>query len=184
MVISFPNGFLFYYPCATTLEIGPTAFGCLRGDSESKIDEHVTKASDTVLKQLRLFYDQDTAESLVAKVIAFRSMHLHGRALQLLVPKAVEDIEQYTWRDGELVAGVALGWNFGDGHLHHEQLLTAIQKRCNYASGELRCIFVESQPMARPFLDWRIVDAKDGELERGNVAVDDLLKLQPYPVSK
>ena len=155
-----------------------------KGDSESKLDEHITKASATVMKQLSFFYDQDTAESLVAKVIAFRSMHLHGRALQLLIPKAVDDIEEYTWRDGELVAGVAIGWNFGEGHLHHEQLLKAIQKRCNYSSGDLRCIFVESQPMAKPFLDWRIVDAKDGELERGSVAVDDLLKLQPYPVNR
>lgn len=152
-----------------------------KGNSEEKLDQHLVKSAKTVEKQLALFYDENTAQSLVAKVIAFRAMHLHGRALQLLVPKAVNDIDQYAWRDGELIAGVSLGWNFGEGHLHDEQLLNAIQKRCNYESGELRCIFVESQPMGRPHLDWRIVDAQDGQLDAGRISIDELMELQPYP---
>lgn len=153
-------------------------------NAEEKLDENLVKSAPTVMRQLENFYEQDIAESLVAKVIAFRAMHLHGRALQLLVPKAVDDIENYTWRDGELVAGVALGWNFGEGHLHDEQLLNAIQKRCNYKAGDLRCIFVESQPFLRPSLDWRIVDAKAGEIEKGNISVEDLLNLQPWPITQ
>ncbi|MEM7371008.1 MAG: DUF3556 domain-containing protein [Bacteroidota bacterium] len=153
-----------------------------KGNGEEKMDEHLTKASKTVLRQLDMFYDKNTAESLVAKVIGFRSMHLHGRALQELVPKAVDNVKEYAWRDGELVAGVALGWNFGDGHLHDEQLLSAIQKRCQYESGELRCIMVESQPMGKPYMNWRIVDAADGEVDSGKVKVKDLEKLQPYPI--
>ena len=154
-----------------------------KGDTEEKLDQHLKKSAKTVMPQLSLFYDEETAESLVSKVIAFRSMHLHGRALQLLVPKAVDDIEQYTWRDGELIAGVALGWNFGEGHLHDEQLLNAIQKRCNYASGELRCIMVESQPIHQQHMDWRIVDAKDGKIDSGRIKIKELLALQPWPVS-
>lgn len=154
-----------------------------RDNSEEKLDQNLTKSAKTVRKQLEMFYDEDTAQSLVAKVISFRVMHLHGRALQKLVPQAVENIEQYQWRDGELVAGVALGWNFGEGHLHDEQLLAAIQKRCQFTSGELRCIMVESQPMAKPELSWRIVDAKDGELKSGTIQIDELMELQPYPTS-
>lgn len=152
-----------------------------KGNSEEKLDDHLVKSAKTVKRQLAIFYDEDTALSLVSKVIAFRAMHLHGRALQLLVPKAVADIDAYAWRDGELIAGVALGWNFGEGHLHDEQLLAAIQKRCNYASGELRCIMVESQPMGKPHLNWRIVDAQDGQLDSGEIAVAELMALQPYP---
>ena len=155
-----------------------------KGDAEEKLDAHLVKSSKTVLSQLDLFYDTYIAQSLVAKVISFRVMHLHGRALQLLVPKAVSNIEEYAWRDGELIAGVSLGWNFGDGHLHDEQLLAAIQKRCQYASGELRCIFVESQPMVRPHLDWRIVDAKAGQIDSGRVSIDELVELQPYPIAE
>lgn len=151
-----------------------------KGNSEEKLDDHLVKSAKTIKRQLAMFYDKDTALSLVSKVIAFRAMHLHGRALQLLVPKAVDDIDAYAWRDGELIAGVALGWNFGEGHLHDEQLLTAIQKRCGYASGELRCIMVESQPMGNPHLNWRIVDAQDGQLDSGKIAVAELMALQPY----
>ncbi len=152
-----------------------------KGDSDERLDEQITKAASTVNKQLGMFYDEETSFVLTSKVTAFRMMHLHGRALQQLIPLAVDDVEDYRWRDGELVAGLVLGWNFGDGHLHDEQLLSAIQKRCDYEAGELRCIFVESQPMLRPIMEYRIVDAKDGELTSGIVKIDDLMALQPYP---
>ncbi len=57
---------------------------------------------------------------LVGKVVAFRLMHLAGRALCLLVPRAVDDPSEREWVDGEILAGLVLGWNFGDGHLHDE----------------------------------------------------------------
>jgi hypothetical protein len=110
-------------------------------------------------------------------------MHLHGRALPLLVPKAVDRVEDYEWIDGEIVAGLALGWNFGDGHLHQEQLLRAIQEQCGFEEGELRCVFVESQPLGGSTLEWRIHDAKTGLRERGEVGVRDLVGRPPWPES-
>ena len=86
--------------------------------------------------------------------------------------------------DGELVAGIVLGWNFGDGHLHDERLLEAVQKQCAFEEGELRCIFVESQPFGRPWLHWRIADAKSGRLEEGRLAIPRLLTLQPWESSE
>jgi len=151
-----------------------------KGDSEEKLNSSLIKSCPTVMHQLDKFYDEKTARLLFSKVIAFRAMHLHGRALQLLVPKAVNDIELYQWRDGELIGGIVLGWNFGDGHLHNEQLLNSIQKRCKFESGELRCIFVESQPIHQQNMDWRIVDAKDGEIEKGRIRIKELIDLQPY----
>ena len=47
----------------------------------------------------------------------------------------------------EKLAGLVLGWNFGDGHLHNERLLDIVQQQCHFAEGDLRCIFVESQPL-------------------------------------
>ena len=110
-------------------------------------------------------------------------MHLHGRALHDLIPKAVDNIEEYVYRDGEIIAGIVLGWNFGDGHLHNEQLLKAVQKRCNYKAGELRCIVVESQPLFKPYMEWQIFDAKDGLLEKGKANVKDLTTRQPWPTA-
>lgn len=152
-----------------------------RDESVKKLDRGLVKVAPLVDDQLRKFYDETTVTAVFSKVMAFRAMHLHGRALRELVPKAVEDVDRYAWFDGELVAGVVIGWNFGDGHLHDEQLLRAVQAQCGFEEGELRCIFVESQPLFHPHLPYRIVDAKTGELERGSVSVDSLLEGQPWP---
>ncbi len=150
-----------------------------RGESYRKLGK-LTASSAWVYDQLDRFYDRSTAVGLVGKVMGFRLMHLHGRALPLLVPKAVERLEDYEWVDGELVAGLALGWNFGDGHLHQEQLQRSIQAQCGFEPGELRCIFVESQPLGGTALGYRIVDAASGELERGELDVAELRTRQPW----
>src|SRR5579872_1326979 len=152
-----------------------------RGESYRKLDR-LTKASPWVHDQLGRFYDRSTAVGLVGKVMGFRMMHLHGRAFSALVPKAVARFEDYEWVDGELVAGMALGWNFGEGHLHHEQLLTSIQAQCGFEEGELRCIFLEAQPLGRSTLAYRIADAKTGAVDRGVVDVADLRARQPWEV--
>jgi hypothetical protein len=160
---------------------GNWAYGVwfFRGESYRKL-ERLTKTSGWVYDQLDRFYDRATGVGLFGKVIAFRLMHLHGRALPVLIPKAIDRYESYEQIDGELVAGLALGWNFGDGHLHDEQLLRAIQRKCGFEPGELRCIFVEAQPFMRGTQEWRIVDAATGERERGVLDVRDMLARQPW----
>ncbi len=152
-----------------------------RGESYRKLDAHIKKSTPWVGDQLDRFYDRETAEVLLGKVIAFRLMHLHGRALQSIVPLAVDNIEEYAWVDGEIVAGAILGWNFGDGHLHDERLLTAVQAQCQFAPGELRCIFVESQPVGRPRLRYRVADACTGPIAVGDVSISELRQRQPWP---
>jgi hypothetical protein len=152
-----------------------------KGSASRKLDEHLVKASPLVQDQLARFYDEETTIAVLSKVQAFRAMHLHGRALQLLLPRAVPDIDAYEYMDGEIVAGLVLGWNFGDGHLHGPELLAAVQRQCRFEEGELRAVFVESQPMGRSTLAWAIADAAAGVRERGEVEVSDLLALQPWP---
>jgi hypothetical protein len=151
----------------------------LREGSQHKLDKLTTSAVRAD-EQLAPFYDRATVVGMVGRVMAFRLMHLHGRALPALIPKAVERLEDYEYVEGEMMAGFALGWNFGDGHLHHEQLLNAIQAQCGFEAGELRCIFVESQPLGRGTMAYRIVDAKTGLLERGELDVNALRKAQPW----
>ncbi|MFV8755479.1 DUF3556 domain-containing protein [Nannocystaceae bacterium ST9] len=162
---------------------GNWAYGVwlFRGDAHEKLAK-LTKSSAWVYEQLAPFYDRPTSVGLVGKVMGFRLMHLHGRALPELVPKAVDRLEDYEWADGELIAGLALGWNFGDGHLHDEQLLAAIQAQCAFEPGELRCIFVEAQPIGRLVQRWRIVDAATGVVAQGELSVRDLLARQPWSV--
>ncbi len=114
--------------------------------AEEKLDTHIDKsaragrqagdASSTKTRELTAF--------LLNKGLAFRAMHSHGRALNALLPHAVDDVEAYDVREGELISNVVNGWNFGDGHFHGRQLLEAVQERCGFAPGEVRVIELES----------------------------------------
>ena len=150
-----------------------------RGDSHRKLSKLTTSAG-WVHDQLARFYDRSTAVGIVGKVLGFRLMHLHGRALPILLPKAVSRLEDYEYVDGEIIAGLVLGWNFGDGHLHDERLLAAVQKQCGFETGELRCIFVEAQPLGQRTLAYRIHDARTGLLETGELDVGALRERQPW----
>ncbi len=143
------------------------------------LEKKITKTSPALLKQLLFLYDKKTAEALLSRIIAFRTMHLPGRALHSLWHKAITHLDDYVWMDGEFIAGEVVGWNFGDGHLHSETLLESIQKRCNFPSGNLRCIFVESPTLHKQEMSWRIYDAKDGKLEEGIVNLKDLKEQLP-----
>ena len=107
-----------------------------------------------------------------------------GDRLHEAIPRAVDDIEQYEWVDGEVVAGLALGWNFGDGHLHSEQLLDAVQRQCGFEEGELRVVMVESQPLFGATMAWRIADAASGPLEQGATVIAPTRAWQPWPTGE
>ncbi|MCA9677638.1 MAG: DUF3556 domain-containing protein [Kofleriaceae bacterium] len=160
----------------------PYSVWLFRGDSYRKLDR-LTKSSPWIYDQLAPLYDRATAVGLVGKVMGFRMMHLQGRALPVLIPRAVDRLEEHEYVDGEIVAGLALGWNFGDGHLHDEGLLAAIQAQCGFEPGELRCVFVEAQPLGGRTLAYRIRDAATGELDAGTVDVDVLRERQPWAAS-
>lgn len=160
---------------------GNWAYGVwlFRGESYRKLDK-LTKSAPWIADQLERFYDPGTSAGVISRVMAFRMMHLHGRALPRLLPRAVERLEDYEYMEGELVAGLVLGWNFGDGHLHREPLLRAVQAQCGFEPGELRCIFVEAQPLGGKTLSYRIHDAANGLMEAGEIAVAPLRELQPW----
>jgi hypothetical protein len=157
----------------------PYGVWLFRGDSYKKL-ERLTKAAPWVHDQLGRFYDRSTAVGLLGKVMGFRLMHLQGRALPELIPRAVDRLEDYEYLDGEIVAGLVLGWNFGDGHLHRESLLAAVQAQCGFDPGELRCIFVESQPLGRSTMAYRIHDAATGPIDAGTVDVRAMRQRQPW----
>lgn len=159
-----------------------TSLWCFRAGAEDILEANVVKSSALVINQLAKLYDRSTAELVGDKVAgAFRAMHLHGRALNGLLPRALENEADYSIRDGEIIAGPLIGWNFGEGHLHNEQLLAAVQRRCRFADGDLRVIVLEGQPIHRKEQAYRILDAQSGLIEAGYVAVADMLSRQPWP---
>jgi len=148
--------------------------------AEETLDRRIVKPAPIVVKQLSMFYGEEMAELLLSKGLAFRAMHSHGRALLGLVPRAVDDVEAYAVREGELISGVVTGWNFGDGHFHNQQLLAAVQARCEFNRGELRLITLEAQPAGDPRQHYRIFDAAAGLIEEGYVRVSDMIERQPW----
>ena len=169
----------------------PSVWLFRRGTME-RLDECITKAAPIPRVQLEGQIEEGTYDATMARGFAMRAMHLHGPAIATLLPRVVADlaetdpevaalgIDAFELIDGEQVAGLVLGWNFGDGHLHFEDLLTAVQDECGFAPGELRCLFIESQPLHQQRMHWRTADAATGQLEEGYVQIADLRQLQPW----
>ncbi|WP_255659560.1 DUF3556 domain-containing protein [Pseudonocardia sp. ICBG1293] len=140
----------------------------------------LTTSCDLPTEQLTRLYDQRTAILMAEKVQTWRSMHSHGRAHNGLVDRVVGEDPDVVVIDGEIVAGFAIGWNFGEGHLHGDQLLAAIQEQCRFGPGEVRIITLEGQPIQRQDQHYEIHDAALGLLESGTVTVREMRERQPW----
>lgn len=158
-----------------------TTVWCIKPSAAQKIDQNVVAIASMPQAQMQRFYG-DRAEVLMYLGYAFRAMNTHGRALYTLVHRAMpagrED--EYTITDGERICSTAVGWNFGDGHMHNEQLIEALQQRCHFEPGEVRVVVLDAQPMQRQTQSYRLVDAATGEFERGTVRVADMVESQPW----
>jgi hypothetical protein len=152
-----------------------------RDASQRKL--HMLKRAAPLLReQQERFLSAEQAVQADSGLLAFRTLHLQGRILGMLLPRATDGrpFQQYTYVDGEAVAGSVLGWNFGEGHLADERLIAAVQQQCHFEEGELRVICVEAQPILGSTLHWRIVDANRGVLEEGHAELSDLAKRKPW----
>ncbi|MFE0130948.1 DUF3556 domain-containing protein [Streptomyces sp. NPDC059037] len=158
-----------------------TSVWVFTGDAAQRLEAGLTTATRLASNQLAQLYDADTALLMAAKVEGWRAMHSHGRAHNGLIARLTDGQDDVMVVDGEMVAGFAIGWNFGEGHLHDDQLLRAVQARCGFAPGEVRVICLEAQPIHRQTQDYEIHDAALGLLERGHVKVRDMLIRQPWP---
>jgi Transmembrane protein of unknown function (DUF3556) len=148
--------------------------------AEEKLDERIYKVARVTVEQLAKVYGRETADFFMEKVLAFRALHSHGRALTALAARAVDDIDDYRIRDGEVVSGVVNGWNFGDGHFHNKQLLDAVQENCGFHEGELRVVMLEGQPAHIQRQHYWIYDAAAGLIEEGWVEVSAMTARGPW----
>ena len=152
-----------------------------RGDSHRKLDRldqelaagsTTSSAASTIAR---------TASGIVGKVMAFRLMHLHGRALPLLVPKARRATSRTTsgstarWSPASCSAGTS-----ATATCTASSCCARCRRSAGSKPGELRCIFVESQPLGGRSLHYRILDAATGLIEEGNLAVEELRPRQPW----
>ncbi|WP_330254291.1 DUF3556 domain-containing protein [Nocardia sp. NBC_00565] len=159
-----------------------TTMWCVKASAAEKINRGIVAIASMPQAQLERVYGKDRAQIPMFMGYAFRAMNTHGRALFTLVHRAMpagrED--EYTVTDGERICSTAVGWNFGDGHMHNEQLISAMQERCQFEPGEVRVVLLDAQPIHQQTQEYRLVDAATGEFERGVVFVADMVIRQPW----
>jgi hypothetical protein len=130
----------------------------------------------------RLYKTKEEVLVPIHLAFAFRGMNTHGRALYTLVHRALAGYNEddYNLCEGENLCSMVLGWNFGDGHMHNECLIDALQQRCGFEPGDVRVVILDAQPIHIQHQEYRLVDAATGEFERGYVDVDDMVTTQPW----
>jgi hypothetical protein len=157
-----------------------SATWAFRGDGEDKLNSHIVKPAANQVDQLSAAYGREVARIFMQKVMAWRTMHSQGRALMSLMMRHLDQLDNYTIREAEFTCTTLVGWNFGDGHLHDERLIAAVQKRCQFAPGELIVVFIESQPIHKTTHQYRVIDAALGVVERGSYVVKDATDEHPW----
>jgi Transmembrane protein of unknown function (DUF3556) len=160
-----------------------TGLWCVKPSAEEKIAKGIVSIASMPAAQMEKFYgSKETAEMYLYMGYAFRSFNTHGRAMFTLAHRAMagQDESEYMLTDGERICSTAIGWNFGDGHMHNEQLIEALHERCHFERGEIRILLLDAQPIHKQRQEYRLVDAATGEFERGYVNVADMVTRQPW----
>jgi uncharacterized membrane protein YkgB len=141
----------------------------------------VTRSSKNQLDQFVDFgYEPQWAEITMQHSIAWRSLHSQGRGLFSVLLKNLPDIDTRAVREGEFICNSLIGFNFGDGHLHNEDLIAAVQKEAGFEPGELIIAWVESQAWGSKVQHYKLIDAALGVIERGTWKVADAVAEQPW----
>jgi uncharacterized membrane protein YkgB len=148
--------------------------------AEQKLNK-VTRSSKNQIDQFVDFgYEPQWAEITMQHSIAWRTMHSQGRGLFSVLLKNLPDVDTRTVREGEFVCNSLIGFNFGDGHLHNEDLIAAVQTEAAFEPGELVIVWVESQAWGSKVQHYKVIDAALGVIERGTWNVADAVAEQPW----
>ena len=160
-----------------------TTLWCVKPSATEKIEKGVVSIASMPQTQMERYYGSpETAQMYLYMGYAFRAFNTHGRAMFTLAHRAMagQNEDDYVLTDGERICSTAIGWNFGDGHMHNEQLIAAMQERCHFEPGEIRILLLDAQPIHKQRQEYRLVDAATGEFERGYVKVADMVTRQPW----
>lgn len=160
-----------------------TGLWCIKPSAAEKIENGIVSIASMPQAQMERYYGSpETAQMYLYMGYAFRAFNTHGRAMFTLAHRAMagQNESDYVLTDGERICSTAIGWNFGDGHMHSEQLIEALQERCHFEPGEVRVLLLDAQPIHRQTQQYRLVDAATGEFESGYVKVADMVTRQPW----
>ena len=98
-----------------------------------------------------------------------------------MLVKNLPDIDTRTVREAELVCNSLIGFNFGDGHLHNEDLIAGGAGRGAVSAGRTRGGVgrVGGHRKAGSSC-YKVIDAALGVIERGTWNVADAVAEQPW----
>ncbi len=147
---------------------------------EDRINERIVKSSDNQIDQIEPLFGKEISEIFIQKAVAFRMMHPMGRMHISALMRHTPGLEDRVQREGEFVSNVLTGWNFGDGHCLDERLIGALQERCKYEPGDVVVAWTESQPAFSKKVQYRVIDAALGCVEKGWYHNDDAANEQPW----
>lgn len=155
-------------------------FSLRNKEIEDRINERIVKAADNQIDQIEPLFGREISEIFIQKAVAFRMMHPMGRMHISGLMCHVDDLDDRIQREGEFLSNVLTGWNFGDGHCLDERLIAGWQERCQYEPGDVVAVFTESQPMFGKIVQYRVIDAALGCVEKGWYHNDDAYNTQPW----
>ena len=147
---------------------------------EDRINEKIVKSSENQIDQIEPLFGKEISEIFIQKAVAFRMMHPMGRMHISALMRHTPGLDDRIQREGEFVSNVLTGWNFGDGHCLDERLIAGLQERCQYEPGDVVVAWTESQPAFSKKVQYRVIDAALGCVEKGWYHNDDAANAQPW----
>ncbi|MDT7623331.1 MAG: hypothetical protein QOD04_4199 [Pseudonocardiales bacterium] len=148
--------------------------------AERKLNSVVGSVPIQVDQLAAMGYDPAVAEVTMQQTLAWRTMHSQGRGLLSLLLKHLPDVDQRTVREAEFLCNSLIGFNFGDGHLHNEDMINAVQAQARFEPGEVLIVWVESQSVHHDYQEYKVIDPALGVIERGTWKVADAVNEQPW----
>jgi hypothetical protein len=148
--------------------------------AERKLNSVVGSVPIQVDQLTAMGYDPAVAEVTMQQTLAWRTMHSQGRGLLSLLLKHLPDVDQRTVREAEFLCNSLIGFNFGDGHLHNEDMINAVQAQARFEPGEVLIVWVESQSVHHDYQEYKVIDPALGVIERGTWKVADAVNEQPW----
>ncbi|HEY5858446.1 MAG TPA: DUF3556 domain-containing protein [Aldersonia sp.] len=148
--------------------------------AEAKLDRVTRSARNQIDQFVAAGYEPAWAEITLQKTVAWRSMHSQARGLFSLLLTHLPDIDTRTVREAEFLTNSIIGFNFGDGHLHDEDMIRAVQDGARFEPGECVIAWVESEAFGSGVQHYKLIDAALGVVETGTWKVADAVAEQPW----
>lgn len=157
-----------------------TGVWAIHPDAETKLHRVYRPTKDQIDQLQAIGLPYPLAETFLEMSLGWRSLHSQARGLFSILLKNVPDIDHRRIREGEFACNAMIGFNFGEGHFHNEELIGAIQEQAQFEPGEFIIAWVESEPLWHGYQEYKMIDGALGIVETGRWQVRDAVAEQPW----